>query len=157
MDTVTIFNNKKSRSVCLSGYTFRHALTSHAEILDSDQGHIFRKHRHKNNKKSHFYLRENGKIPAVTRVFASRLLWGAYIYSEILSMRYVYARYNCGQLTRKALRAKGSARTARSLTLHDVGKMTRLTVGETDADWERAGRESRERERVEISWGTQFV
>ena len=39
------------RSVCLSGYTFRHALMSHADILDIDRGHIFRKHRHKNNKK----------------------------------------------------------------------------------------------------------
>ena len=38
-------------SVCLSGYTFRHALISHAEILDSDRGHIFRKYRRKNNKK----------------------------------------------------------------------------------------------------------
>ena len=39
-------------SVCLSGYrpTFRHALTSHADILDIVRGHIFRKHRHKNNK-----------------------------------------------------------------------------------------------------------
>ena len=31
-------------SVCLSGYTFRHALMSHADILDIDRGHIFRKH-----------------------------------------------------------------------------------------------------------------
>ena len=38
-------------SVCLSGYTFRHALMSHADILDIGRGHIFRKHRHKNNKK----------------------------------------------------------------------------------------------------------
>ena len=38
-------------SVCLSGYTFRHALMSHADILDIDRGHIFRKHRHKSNKK----------------------------------------------------------------------------------------------------------
>ena len=37
--------------VCLSGYTFRHALKSHADILDVDRGHIFRKHRHKNTKK----------------------------------------------------------------------------------------------------------
>ena len=37
--------------VCLSGYTFRHALMSHADILDIDRGHGFRKHRHKNNKK----------------------------------------------------------------------------------------------------------
>ena len=52
---VFIFTNKKTRSVCLSvclsGYTFRHALMSHADILDIDRGHIFRKHRHKYNKK----------------------------------------------------------------------------------------------------------
>ena len=42
---------KKNRSVCLSGYTFRHTLMSHADILDIDRRHIFRKHRHKNNKK----------------------------------------------------------------------------------------------------------
>ena len=38
-------------SVCLSGYAFCRALFSHAEILDSDWGHIFRKYRRKNNKK----------------------------------------------------------------------------------------------------------
>ena len=47
---------KKTRSVCLYGYTFRHALMSHADILDIDRGHIFRKHRHKNNKKVRRYL-----------------------------------------------------------------------------------------------------
>ena len=53
-----IFTNKKKKpeiclSVCLSSYynTFRRALIDHAEILDSDQGHIFRKYRRKNNKK----------------------------------------------------------------------------------------------------------
>ena len=46
-----IFTNKKTRSVCLSGYTFRHALMSHTDILDIDRGHNFRKHRYKNNKK----------------------------------------------------------------------------------------------------------
>ena len=30
---------------------FRHALMSHTDILDIDREHIFRKHRHKNNKK----------------------------------------------------------------------------------------------------------
>ena len=53
--TCDIFTNKKTRSVCLSvclsGYTFRHALLSHADILDNDRGHIFRKYRHENNKK----------------------------------------------------------------------------------------------------------
>ena len=43
---------KRNLSVCLSGYTFRHALMSHADILDIDRGHIFRKHRHKNNEKT---------------------------------------------------------------------------------------------------------
>ena len=38
-------------SVCLSGYTFRHVLMSHADILDIDRGQVFRRHRHKNNKK----------------------------------------------------------------------------------------------------------
>ena len=42
--------NKKTRSVCLSGYTLRHALMSHVDILDIDRGHIFMKHRHENNK-----------------------------------------------------------------------------------------------------------
>ena len=47
-----IFTNKKrDLSVCLSGYTFRHALMSHADILDIDRGYIFRKHSHENNKK----------------------------------------------------------------------------------------------------------
>ena len=32
--------NKICLSVCLSGYTFRHAWISHADILDIDRGHI---------------------------------------------------------------------------------------------------------------------
>ena len=56
---------------------------SHADILNIDQGHILRKHRHKNNKKSCCYLRENGKKMAVARVFARQLSWGAYIKSAI--------------------------------------------------------------------------
>ena len=64
---------------------------SHADILDIDWEHIFRKHRHKNNKKSCCYLRENGKKLAVTKVFASRLLRGAFIYCEILNVLYAYA------------------------------------------------------------------
>ena len=42
---------KRDMSVCLSGYTFHSTLISHAEILDSNRGHIFRKYRRKNNKK----------------------------------------------------------------------------------------------------------
>ena len=57
-----IFTNKKrDLSVCLSGYKFRHALISHADILDIDREHSFRKLRHKNNKKITLYLRENCK------------------------------------------------------------------------------------------------
>ena len=58
-------------SVCLSGYTFRHALISHAEILDSDRGHIFRKYRRKNNKKVTLIFEKTVKKPPVTRVFAA--------------------------------------------------------------------------------------
>ena len=64
---------------------------SHADILDIDRGHIFRKHRHKNNKKVAVIYKENGKKLAVTKVFTSRLLRGAFIYCEILSVRYAYA------------------------------------------------------------------
>ena len=50
-----IYTNKKTRyvclSICLSGYTFRHALMSQADILNIDRGHILRKHRHKTKKK----------------------------------------------------------------------------------------------------------
>ena len=34
---------------------------SHADILNIDRGHIFRKHRYESDKKSCCYLRENGK------------------------------------------------------------------------------------------------
>ena len=50
-------------SVYLSGYTFRHELTSQADISDFGRGHIFRRNRHKNNKKSSCYLPENDKKP----------------------------------------------------------------------------------------------
>ena len=59
------------RSVCLSGYAFRRALISHAEILNTDPGHIFRKNRRKNNKKvTLIYEKIVTKTP-VTRVFAA--------------------------------------------------------------------------------------
>ena len=93
-DLPGIFTNKKNEiclSVCLSGYTFRHALMSHLIYLDIDRGHIFRKHRHKNNKKVAVIYEKTVKKPAVIKVFASRLLWSAYIYCQILSVRYAYA------------------------------------------------------------------
>ena len=95
-------------SVCLSGYTFRHALMSHADILDSDRGHIFRKHRYKNNKKNCWFLRENGKKPAVARVFARQLLcWqGARTYITrfsacVLPIRAILLRKRTHDLTQK--------------------------------------------------------
>ena len=56
---------------------------SHADILDIDRGHIFRKHRHKNNKKVAVIYEKTVKKPAVARVFARQLPWGAYIKSVI--------------------------------------------------------------------------
>ena len=84
-------------SVCLSGYAFRRALTNHAEILHSDRGHIFRKYRHKNNKKVSLLYEKTVKnrplpgnlppvamhrIACVSRVSARTLLW-----------RFAYAQY----------------------------------------------------------------
>ena len=103
---------------------------SHADVYDIGRGHNFRKHRHKNNKKNAVFLQENDKKKtAVTKVFTSRLLWGAYIYCEILSVRYAYASvvdaegFACKRL---------GARTAWSLTLHDRPRQ--------EADWERIER-----------------
>ena len=100
---------------------------SHADILDIDRGHIFRKHRHKNNKKVAVIYEENGKKPAVARVFARQLPWGEYIKSAIPACVVRTRTY----LTRKAIThahvfdAEGFAAqrrggiAARSLTLHD--------------------------------------
>ena len=87
---------------------------SHTYILDIDRGHIFRKHRHKNNRKSCCYLRENGKKPAVARVFARQFSWSAYSKSAISHVCCAYAHIFDAEstrtyLTRKALRANGNA------------------------------------------------
>ena len=58
---ISLLIKKRDLSVCLSGYTFRHALMSHVDILDIDRGHIFRKHRHKNNKKVAFIYEKTVK------------------------------------------------------------------------------------------------
>ena len=70
---------KKTRSVCLS------------DILDIDRGHTFRKHRHKNNKKVAVIYEKTVKKPAVARVFARQLPWGAYIKSAISHVCCAYA------------------------------------------------------------------
>ena len=70
---------------------FRHALMSHAYILDIDRGHIFRKHRHKNNKKVAIIYEKTVKKLAVARVFARQLPWGAYIKSAISHVCCAYA------------------------------------------------------------------
>ena len=41
---------------------------SHADILDVDRGHVFRKHRHKNNKKITLIYEKTVKKLAVTKV-----------------------------------------------------------------------------------------
>ena len=97
---------------------------SHADILDVDRGHIFRKHRHKNNKKSCCYLRENGKKPAVARAFARQLPWGAYIKSAISHVCCAYTHifdaesYNSRVYTWRGVQTERRV-AARSLTLHD--------------------------------------
>ena len=79
-------------SVRLSGYTFRHALISHAEILDSDWGHIFRKYRRKNNKKITLIYEKTvknlplpGYLPPV-----AMLIRGAYVNNAIFCVRFAY-------------------------------------------------------------------
>ena len=48
-------------SVCMSRYAFGRALTSHADISDSDRGHISRKYRHKNNKPNTKFYEKTAK------------------------------------------------------------------------------------------------
>ena len=60
---------------------------SHADILDIDRGHIFRKHRHKNNKKVAVIYEKTVKKPAVASVFARQLPRGACIKSAISHVR----------------------------------------------------------------------
>ena len=81
--------------VYLSGYAFRHALTSHAEIVDSDQGHIFRKYRHKNNKKVTPTYEKMGKNRPLPRYLppVAMLTSGAYVTNAIFRVRFAYARY----------------------------------------------------------------
>ena len=81
---------------------------SHADILDSDRGHIFRKHRHKNNKKVAVIYEKMVKKPAVARVFARQLLcWqGARTYITrfsacVLPIRAILLRKRTHDLTQK--------------------------------------------------------
>ena len=81
-------------SVCLSGYTFRHALMSHSDILDSDRGHIFRKHRHKNNKKVaviYEKMVKTGRCQGICPPVAM-LTRSAYVYSAISRVHFAYTR-----------------------------------------------------------------
>ena len=94
---------------------------SHADILDIDRGHIFRKHRHKNNKKVAVIYEKTVKNRPLLR-FLQAGCYGA---------RTFIARLQAC-VTRKALRANGSARTTRSLTLHDKPRQ--------DVDWKRIER-----------------
>ena len=100
---------------------------SHADILDIDRGHIFRKHRHKNNKKVAVIYEKTVKKPAVARVFARQLTWGACIKSAISHVRCAYAHifdtesYNARAYIWRGRLCVQTERqvAARSLTLHD--------------------------------------
>ena len=68
---------------------------SHADILDSDRGNIFRKLRHKNNKKSCCYLRENGKKTGRCQGICppvAMLTRSAYVYNAIFRVHFAYTR-----------------------------------------------------------------
>ena len=57
---------------------------SHADILDiDDQGHIFRKHRHKNNKKVAVIYEKTVKNRPLPGYLPAQLPWGAYNKSAI--------------------------------------------------------------------------
>ena len=99
--------------VCLFGYTFRHALMSHADILDSDRGHIFRKHRHKNNKKVaviYEKMVKTGRCQGICPPVAM-LTRSAYVYNAIFRMHFAYTRDITSQAyarsDAKILRANG--------------------------------------------------
>ena len=81
--------------MCLSGYTFRHALTSYADILDSDQGHTFRKYRHKNNKKVTLIYQKMVKNRPLLGYLPTGCYvdMGAYVYNAIFRMCFAYTRY----------------------------------------------------------------
>ena len=66
-EEVSLLIKKRDLSVRL--YTFRHALMSHADILDIDRGHIFRKHCDKNNKKVAVIYEETVKNQSLLRFF----------------------------------------------------------------------------------------
>ena len=79
---------------------------SHADILDSDRGHIFRKHRHKNNKKVAVIYEKMvknrplpGYLPASCHVDKERFAYTRDITSQ------AYARSDA-----KILRANGGLR-----------------------------------------------
>ena len=90
--------------MCLSGYGFRRALISHAEILNRDQRHFFRKYCRQNNKKVTLIYEKTVKnrplpgylLPVGLRPF---LGMGSYATSAFC-VRAIY-------LTQKPLRASG--------------------------------------------------
>ena len=88
---------------------------SHPDILDTDQGHIFRKHRHKNNKKVAVIYEKTEKHRPLLRFLQA----GCYGARTFIAKFLACVMRTRVQLTRKALRANGSVRIGRSLTLHD--------------------------------------
>ena len=95
---------------------------SHADILDSDRGHIFRKHRHKNNKKVAVIYEKMvknqplpGYLPASCYVDKERVR----IYNAIFRVRFAYTRDITSQAYARSDAKILRANAARSLTLHD--------------------------------------
>ena len=93
-------------------------MISHAEILDSDQGHIFRKYRRKNNKKSVLFTGKRQKTARYQGICRQLLCIGLrpfLSYGRVRNQRVLRTR---DIFDAKTLRANGAV-VARLLTLND--------------------------------------
>ena len=86
---------------------------SHADILEGDRGHIFRKRRHKNNKKIaviYEKMVKNGRCQGICPPVAM-LARSTYVYNAIFRVRFAYTRDITSQAyarsDAKILRANG--------------------------------------------------
>ena len=105
---------------------------SHDDILDIDRGHIFRKHRHKNNKKVAVIYEKTVKNWPLLRFLQA----GCYVhllrnFKRALCVReYSWRRRLCVQTAWRVPLGRWPC-------MIDLGK---TSVGETDVDWERIER-----------------
>ena len=106
---------------------------SHADILDIDRRHIFRKHRHKNNKKVAVIYEKTVKNRPLLR-FLQAGCYGAHLlqnFKPALCVR------------EYSWRGKLCVQTARRVSLGRwpcIIDLWKTSVGETDVDWERIER-----------------